>query len=302
MSTILRKYLTWAKKRDIEEHVTLPNFVYAFDLSNKEETTETFKQLIASHEIRENRRQRLKEAKVLVQRALEINSEIQSKRAGLTAQEAAVAQSDIGFSQVLSTVLCHPVGDKHDGREGVTEATTSALGSSSAPPPSTPTVLKRGRISRNLAASKVARRGTSKTRIKEPWHSLIETALLLHDGWQVDLPELDTCVEQEGTRRFKLYQLALHHLHNAKVCQVQAHFDRARCLDYKDAFVAFSGIWNTFSPTANELFGQSPTEEAKLLCYMQSIDKKDDILVKIMDGLLQKQTLYEILEETYHLQ
>ncbi|KAF9288479.1 hypothetical protein BGZ74_000910 [Mortierella antarctica] len=123
-----------------------------------------------------------------------------------------------------------------------------------------------------------------------------------HDGWQVDLPEVDTDFKQESTRRSTLYRLALHHLHNAKTLQAQSHFDRTRCLDYKDAFVAFSGIWNTYSSTANEFFGQSLTVEAKTLCYMQSIDDKDQVLMEIMDGLLQKQTLDEILDETYHLQ
>lgn len=35
---------------------------------------------------------------------------------------------------------------------------------------------------------------------------------------------------------------------------------------------------------------------------MQSIDDKDQVLAGIVDSLLQKQTLDEMLDETYHLQ
>lgn len=52
----------------------------------------------------------------------------------------------------------------------------------------------------------------------------------------------------------------------------------------------------------NGVFGQELTEEAKALCYMQLTDDKEDAFVVITEALLQKQTLTEILEETYKLQ
>ncbi|KAG0197382.1 hypothetical protein BGX33_000699 [Mortierella sp. NVP41] len=297
-----REYVEWAMKREIEEHVTLPNFISQFNLSNKDESTEAFRQLIHSPEIRESRRRKLQDTFALfcaqyeerfwAQRELEVSSEVQSKRAGLAAQGAAVAQSDIGFKQVVSTTLNHFTGGQPSSL-----ALSSPFASASSSPG-----LKRSRTPQNKAANKAARRANSKTKIKEPWHSLIETALLQYDGWQVDLPEIDANIEQESTTRTNLYQVALLHLDNVRTRQAQAHFDRISCLDYKDAFVALSGIWNTYSSSANEVFGQSLTEEAKALCHLQSIDNKDDAFMEITNSLLQKQTLDEIFDETYQLQ
>ncbi|KAF8931609.1 hypothetical protein BGZ47_011754 [Haplosporangium gracile] len=42
--------------------------------------------------------------------------------------------------------------------------------------------------------------------------------------------------------------------------------------------------------------------DAKAFCRMQSMDEKDDVLVDIAGVLLEKKTLEEILDETYHLQ
>lgn len=38
------------------------------------------------------------------------------------------------------------------------------------------------------------------------------------------------------------------------------------------------------------------------MCYLRSIDDKDDVLMEVTEILLQKQTLAEILEEAYKLQ
>ncbi|KAG0051954.1 hypothetical protein BGZ83_003173 [Gryganskiella cystojenkinii] len=66
--------------------------------------------------------------------------------------------------------------------------------------------------------------------------------------------------------------------------------------------VALSGVWNTYSASANGLFGRSSMEEAKALCYMQSLDQKDTVLEQIADSLQQKKSLEDILDDTYHLQ
>ncbi|KAG0230731.1 hypothetical protein BGW42_000785 [Actinomortierella wolfii] len=159
---------------------------------------------------------------------------------------------------------------------------------------------KRTMAPETKASRKLARREISKTKIKEPWHTLIEAALMQYNDCQVDLPDVGATIYQESDRRFNLYQVALRHLDDARTRQVS--FDRASRLEYKDAFVALSGIWNTYSSHSNELFGQSLTEEVKALCYLPLIDEKDDALVQITNSLLQKQTLAEILEETYKLQ
>ncbi|KAF9136535.1 hypothetical protein BG015_003097 [Linnemannia schmuckeri] len=134
------------------------------------------------------------------------------------------------------------------------------------------TILKRGRTHvQTELGNKVARRATIRPRatIKEPWHALIEAGLQLE----------------------------------AKLRQAQeSSFDRAHYLDFKDAFVALSGIWNTYSSTANALFGEESTKSAKALCYYTALDKKDEKLSELMDNLLKGQTLSDMFDETYRLQ
>ncbi|KAH7053602.1 hypothetical protein BKA57DRAFT_256923 [Linnemannia elongata] len=201
----------------------------------------------------------------------------------------------VAFGQKLS----HDLFENEEA--GLPKTATRKRSSHSLHPSSTPTIPKRGRSTR-VTPSKIARRTSSKTRIEEPWHSLIEAALVLHDGWQVDLPEVDTPYEDGSPSRSKLYQIALQLLHNATTLQVQTHFDRVHCLDFKDALVSLSGIWNLYSSAANNMFGITATAEAKAFCHMQSMDNKDDVLVDIAGVLLGKKTLEETLDETYHLQ
>ncbi|KAG0027239.1 hypothetical protein BGZ81_005779 [Podila clonocystis] len=133
-------------------------------------------------------------------------------------------------------------------------------------------------------------------RIKEPWHSLIEVALMRYDGWHEELPDMDAAVPtDESLERRNLYKTALHHLHGAVEQQARPNFDRAHCLDYKDAFVALSGIWNTFSTSANNMFGQSATREVKALCYKDDMDERDSDLEKLCEALLETKTLDQML-------
>jgi hypothetical protein len=117
--------MEWAMNREDEEHVTLPNFITQFSLSNRDESTQAFRQLIHCREIRESRRQNLQntfalfcaqhEERFWAQRELEVSSEVRSERAGLAAQGAAVVQSDIAFKQIVST-LSQCMGGEHDGK------------------------------------------------------------------------------------------------------------------------------------------------------------------------------------------
>ncbi|KAG0032510.1 hypothetical protein BGZ82_006502 [Podila clonocystis] len=139
-------------------------------------------------------------------------------------------------------------------------------------------------------------------RIKEPWHSLIEVALLRYDGWNEDLPDMDAIAPtDESLERRNLYKIALHHLHGAVEQQARPNFDRAHCLDYKDAFVALSGVWNTFSASANNMFGQSATREVKVLCYKDDMDERDSDLEKLCKVLLEVKTLDQMLNALYIL-
>ncbi|KAF9949184.1 hypothetical protein BGZ65_007526 [Modicella reniformis] len=83
------------------------------------------------------------------------------------------------------------------------------------------------------------------------------------------------------------------------------YFNKSRCLDYKDAFVALCGIWNTFSSAANEAFVPSKLQEVLALSGVQEMDKTDpevDELVKVLVDTLKAGALAEVLEKTYDLQ
>jgi hypothetical protein len=66
--------------------------------------------------------------------------------------------------------------------------------------------------------------------------------------------------------------------------------------------VALSGIWNTYSSTANVIFGEESTKIAKDMCCYITLDKKNDKLSEIMANLLKKQTLNAMFDVTYRLQ
>ncbi|KAF9313658.1 hypothetical protein BG003_004938 [Podila horticola] len=123
-----------------------------------------------------------------------------------------------------------------------------------------------------------------------------------YDGWHEDLPDLDAVIPtNESQERRNMYRIALQHLHDAVEQQARPNFDRAHCLNYKDAFVALSGVWNTFSATANSMFGQSATNEVKALCYKDDMDERDSNIEKLAKALLQAKTLNQMLNMLYTL-
>lgn len=65
--------------------------------------------------------------------------------------------------------------------------------------------------------------------------------------------------------------------------------------------VALSGVWNTFSATANSMFGQSATNEVKALCYKDDMDERDSNIEKLAKALLQAKTLNQMLNMLYTL-
>ncbi|KAG0356734.1 hypothetical protein BG005_004308 [Podila minutissima] len=113
-----------------------------------------------------------------------------------------------------------------------------------------------------------------------------------YDGRHEDLPDMDAVVPtDENLERRNLYRIALQHLHDAIELQARPNFDLMHCLDYKDAFVALSGIWNTFSASANSMFGQSAMSEVKAFCYKEDMDERDSNIEKIAKALLQAKML-----------
>ncbi|KAG0336144.1 hypothetical protein BG000_006887 [Podila horticola] len=191
------------------------------------------------------------------------------------------------------------------GKQGAS-STSQAMSSTalSSPSASTDKNLSRKRKPPKKDSSRKASRSdfVAIKRIKEPWHSLIEVALLRYDGWHEDLPDMDAVMPMnESQERRNMYRIALQHLHDAVEQQARPNFDRAHCLNYKDAFVALSGVWNTFSATANSMFGQSATNEVKALCYKDDMDERDCNIEKLAKALLQAKTLDQMLNTLYNL-
>jgi hypothetical protein len=120
--------LDWAlNKKQGKEHVTLPNFVQTFGLSNKESATEAYLSLIKHNQLSEKRRKKLHEAYVsfrllreerfwhnhalkIEERRLRINGAIVAKKAGVVIQDAGLKE--------MSAVAEHPSDIKpEDGFE-----------------------------------------------------------------------------------------------------------------------------------------------------------------------------------------
>ncbi|KAF9918739.1 hypothetical protein FBU30_011287 [Linnemannia zychae] len=326
-----------------EEHVTFQNFVNHFDLSDRLSATSLYQSLITCKEIRKSRREKLQESfaffrkhgetRFWAKRAVTVSSEVVANRALVSVQEFGQLQSQTILDQCASATpkfLAH--SNKEDKIEGVeppqdsarsTDTTTTAFGHKlssidresisllrtpvrmecSIPFPST--IVDPDHIK----AWKIVSNGAKENRKIYHPEEKNKGAMAHFDGGgscTVDLPELDIHDEDMSPNRSKLYQLALQNLYNAKTLQMQPHFDRAHCLEFKDAFygssVSLSGIWNTYSITANNLFGTIATAEAKAFCYMRSMDEKDDTLMEIAAILLEKKSLEEVLDETYRLQ
>ncbi|KAF9212703.1 hypothetical protein BGZ59_006402 [Podila verticillata] len=106
---------------------------------------------------------------------------------------------------------------------------------------------------------------------------------------------------EESTERSNLYKIALQHIHGTVKQQARPNFDRTHCLDYKVAFVAMSGIWNTFLACADSLFESLATDEVKALCYMNSLDQSNGGVEQFVKGLLQLKTLGHKLHRVYKL-
>ncbi|KAG0221760.1 hypothetical protein BGW42_007325, partial [Actinomortierella wolfii] len=94
------------------EHVTFENFVQEFNLSDRQQATDTYTALIGSDEIRTHRRKRLQETfndfkahyedVFWSRRKLQISSEITSNDAAVDLQEAAVKKARHGYSELSS--------------------------------------------------------------------------------------------------------------------------------------------------------------------------------------------------------
>lgn len=127
MSSIPEKHLGWAlNKQQGTEHVTFPNFVRRFDLSDQKAATTAYAQLTDSIQLRKHRRDNLKQAfrefrrhhetRFWAQRRLQVNSAIAANHAGVAVQEVGVTRAKVEFDQFTSGSHGSMYGDSLDDR------------------------------------------------------------------------------------------------------------------------------------------------------------------------------------------
>ncbi|KAF9997788.1 hypothetical protein BGZ79_008521, partial [Entomortierella chlamydospora] len=119
-----------------------------------------------------------------------------------------------------------------------------------------------------------------------------------YEGKTVELTRLGNGASESDTEKRILYNLAISHLLKAQVQMSRPKFDKANCPDFKDAFVALSGIWNLFSTDANTIFGPAKQKEVQDICYVQEMDKRNEEHGDLLDNLLElskTRTLNDVL-------
>ncbi|KAI7826902.1 hypothetical protein BC939DRAFT_501560 [Gamsiella multidivaricata] len=182
----------------------------------------------------------------------------------------------------------------------------TAVALMTAPSPPQQIIRKRGRASKLDDASKLQRREEPKARLRVPWHELVESALLLYDNYDVALPRANLA-EGLSDEQAALYNLALGELGSAKaLMNSQEKFDRDKCLPFKDAFVAISGILNTFSPLAGRALSAEELQQVEALCAVPDLHGNKEArlqdLIRILLDILAKGKLEDVLESTYRIQ
>ncbi|KAF9948568.1 hypothetical protein BGZ65_007981 [Modicella reniformis] len=130
--------------------------------------------------------------------------------------------------------------------------------------------------------------GSSRPQICHPWHDLVRATFSLYEGKDVELPSQQSAVAEQDPEKRVLYKLALGHFQNAHAEMQRPKFDKASCTDFKDAFVALSGVWNVFSKEANEAFPSADLQEVEELCRMTELENKDADVMEILNMLAEK--------------
>ncbi|KAK3828199.1 MAG: hypothetical protein J3Q66DRAFT_322068 [Benniella sp.] len=183
--------------------------------------------------------------------------------------------------------------------------------SASQHPPSTCTTPRTPRPATNTkSASKgPAKRTRTKTnnlpkkrmRLQDPWHDLAEIAVDLFKGKAVDLPPEATKDIEKNPERRKLYEMAWHHLTDAKVATQQRQVDKGTCLLFRDAFVALSGVFNLYSPATKKALSSADYLEVKKLCLVPELEFEDKEVKTLLDSLktTKSRKLTDVLEDVY---
>ncbi|KAG0047467.1 hypothetical protein BGZ89_004922 [Linnemannia elongata] len=125
-----------------------------------------------------------------------------------------------------------------------------------------------------------------------------------YEGQDVELPSEQCAATEKDPEKNALYKLALGHLQNAQAEMHEPKFDKTSCTDFKDAFVALSGVWNVFSNEANKVFQSADRQEVEEHCRMTELENKDADVVEILTTLADKSrqaALTDVVDALYIL-
>ncbi|KAF9343665.1 hypothetical protein BGX26_005397, partial [Mortierella sp. AD094] len=104
--------------------------------------------------------------------------------------------------------------------------------------------------------------------------------------------------------RQALFKIALRNLQRVQELSKNDGFDKFKCLPFKDAFTALSGIWNLYSQGANSQFGEELMSEAKAICEMPRLEEHPTQISQSVTSLKANSsgTAKGLLNLTYELQ
>jgi hypothetical protein len=106
---------------------------------------------------------------------------------------------------------------------------------------------------------------------------------------------------EKDPERQKLYGLAWRHLRDAQEALRQPNVDKETCLHFRDVFVALSGVFNLYSALARKALSSADYLDAKGICFMPELERKDEELTILLDSLKTTKTwrLTAVLEDVY---
>ncbi|KAG0220168.1 hypothetical protein BGX33_007117 [Mortierella sp. NVP41] len=148
-------------------------------------------------------------------------------------------------------------------------------------------------------SKKRARRGkenktviASNRRVEDPWHYLIQKAIVIHSGKKV---EIEPQAHQQSHWRSILFERASDML-------TKASHDTQNALLLKESLVALSGIWDTYSSQNNKAFGAAATQKVLESCSIPELKAHEprlqEMLEKFMDLHVQGKSTLDLADYT----
>ncbi|KAG0008454.1 hypothetical protein BGZ80_003428 [Entomortierella chlamydospora] len=238
--------LSWILKQTVFD---VEAFVKKFDYETKESTVHDIEELTKNKRISQA-------SSKAIQRILgqwlavdhgtfweDQKKAVTAKKALADAQTAIIGKTSglvpdtldqVGEPKQKKALYSIDVSEEND-LDAPTASSSSSSSSIQGPIGTTPS---RSDSSRKRKATKMSTDHTiQRPRMREPWHDLIQSALMLYEGKTVELTRLGNGASESDTEKRILYNLAISHLLKAQVQMSRPKFDKANCPDFKDAFL-----------------------------------------------------------------